>query len=429
MQSRTARMQESTNPQQPVAEPIAPRGKKRKVFGFILAGFAIAAIVGFFWYLWAHGREETDDAYVDGHISTISSRVSGNVLKVFVNDNQIVKAGDLLVSLDPRDNQVEVDQLKAGLEEAKFQASAAQSKIGQSSLSAQGQSKQASGSINSNQADIESAKAQLMQAQEQIKQERAKVAEEEAQLRFAKSDFERYEIAFKNRAVTKQHYDQAKQSIDMAAAQVAEAEHALMHARKQEEQAHATIAQAQGHLQSSQGSATSAEAAAKQEAIDREQYKSTLSAVERSKAALAKAQLNLSYCHIVAPINGRVGRKTVEVGQRIEPGQALMSVVSEDVWVTANFKETQLGRMRVGQPVDIEIDSFPGRKFTGEIDSFSPASGAKFSVLPPDNASGNFTKVVQRMPVKILFDDSVGDFKRHIAPGMSCVVTVLLDKK
>jgi membrane fusion protein (multidrug efflux system) len=165
-------MQESTNPQQPVTDAPPTKGKKRKVFGFIFVGFAVAAIVGFFWYLWAHGREDTDDAYVDGHISTISSRVSGTVLKVFVKDNQDVKAGDLLVSLDPRDNQVEVDQLKAGLEEAQFQAAAAQSKIGQSSLSAQGQSTQASGSISSTQADIESARAQLMQAQEQVKQSR-----------------------------------------------------------------------------------------------------------------------------------------------------------------------------------------------------------------------------------------------------------------
>ncbi len=428
MQSRTARMQESTNPQQPVPDAPPARGKKRKVFGFIFIGFAVAALVGFFWYLWAHGREETDDAYVDGHISTISSRVSGTVMKVFVRDNQDVKAGDLLVSLDPRDNQVEVDQLKAGLEEAQFQAAAAQSKIGQSSLSAKGQTTQASGSISSTQADIESARAQLMQAQEQVKQSRAKVAEQEAQLRFSKSDFERYELAFKNRAVTKQHYDQAKQSIDMSAAQVAEAQHALMQATKQEEQARAAIAQAQGRLQTSQGSVTSAEAASKQEAIDREQYKSALSAVERSKAELEKAKLNLSYCNIVAPIDGRIGRKTVEVGQRIEPGQALMSVVRDDVWVTANFKETQLGRMRIGQPADIEIDSFPGHKFRGKIDSFSPASGAKFSILPPDNASGNFTKVVQRIPVKILFDDNAGDFKQRIAPGMSCVVTVVLNK-
>jgi len=421
-------MQEATNPQ-PVIEEAPPKGKKRKVFAFIFLGFIVAGLLGFCWWLWAHGREETDDAYVDGHISIISSRVSGNIAKVLVNDNQVVKAGQLLVTLDPRDYQVEVDQSKAALAEAEFQAQAAQSKIGQSSLSAQGQNAQASGSINSTQADIDSARAALLQAQEQVKQARAKVAEEEAQLRYARSDFERYELAYKNRAVTKQHYDQAKQSIDMSAAQVAEAEHALAQACKQELQARAGIAQAQGRMQTSKGSVTSAEAAAKQESIDREQYQSTLSAVERSKSELEKAQLNLSYCNIAAPIGGRIGRKTVEVGQRIEPGQALMSVVREDIWVTANFKETQLGRMRIGQPVDIEIDSFAGHKFAGKIDSFSPASGAKFSVLPPDNASGNFTKVVQRIPVKIvIIDDNLGEYSGRIAPGMSCVVTVLLNK-
>jgi membrane fusion protein (multidrug efflux system) len=386
-------------------------------------------VLGVAWWTWAQGREETDDAYIDGHISIISPRVSGTVEKVLVEDNQIVKSGDLLVTLDTSDFKVEVDRLKASLDQAKYQSSAAQSKIGQSTLSAQGQSTQASGSMNATQADIESARAALMQAQEQVKQAKAKVTEEQAHLNYTRSDFKRYELAYQNKAVTQQHYDQAKQNIDMAEAQVAEAQHGVEQALKQEMQARSAIAQAQGRKQSSQGSVTSAEAAAKQEQIDREQYKSTLSAVETAKSELEKAVLNLSYCQIKAPISGRVGKRTVEVGQHVEPGEALCSVVRDDYWITANFKETQLGRMHRGQEVDIEIDSFPGHKFKGRIDSFSPASGAKFSILPPDNATGNFTKVVQRIPVKILFDEaSLGDYKARLSPGMSCIVTVMLSK-
>lgn len=427
MQTKTGKMQQQTPSSESETVDVPKKGKKRKVFGFIFVGFLILGVIGFFWWLWAHGREETDDAYIDGHISVISSRVAGNVTGVFVSDNQIVKAGQLLLALDPRDYKVEADQLKAALAESQFQADAAKSKIGQSTLSAQGQTTQATGTISATQADLLSARAALLQAQDQVKQSRAKVAEEEAQLRFAHSDFERYEYAWKNHAVTKQHYDQAKQNIEMSEAQVAEAKHALEQAKKQEMSAHAGIAQAQGRLQSSQGSAMSAEAAAKQEQIDQQQYHSALSEVQRSQAALDKAMLNLSYTQITAPIAGRVGRKTVEVGQRIEPGQALMSVVREDVWITANFKETQLGRMKIGQTVQVEVDSFPGHKFVGRVDSFSPASGAKFSILPPDNATGNFTKVVQRIPVKILLDNkSLGDYAGRLSPGMSCLVTVLL---
>jgi membrane fusion protein (multidrug efflux system) len=399
---------------------------KAKVFVVIAFCFLLLGAAGFAWWTYAQGHEETDDAYVDAHISVVSSRVSGNVTRVLVDDNQRVQANQLLVELDPKDYQVEVDQLRASLVGNEHQAAAAKAKIGQSSLSAQGQSAQASGDVNATEADIESARAALSQMEAAVKRARAHVAELQAGLQYAKTDFERYETAWQNKAVTKQAYDRAKQNIDVAEAQLRQGQEELAQTSKQESQAKANIAQAIGRLQKSHGTVTSAAAAAQQELVDKEQYESAKSAVDRQKAQLEKAMLNLSYCQIVAPISGRIGKKSVEVGQRIEPGQALMAVVQDNLWVTANFKETQLAKMKAGQRVEVRIDSFPDKVFAGRVDSFSPASGAKFSVLPPDNASGNFTKVVQRIPVKILLDkEKLGDYAQRISPGMSCVVTVI----
>ncbi len=267
----------------------------------------------------------------------------------------------------------------------------------------------------------------LQQAQAQEQQAKAKITELEAQVNYAKSDFKRYEYAYKNKAVTQQQYDHARQNIDVAEAQLLEGRDSVAQANKAVAHAQSQIAESTGKLRKSEGAVTSAKAATQQEQIDRSQYASTMSDVSRTKSQLEQAMLNLSYCKIIAPIDGRIGRRSVEVGQRVEPGQALMSVVQPDMWITANYKETQLGQMKIGQPVEVTIDSFPGKKFKGRVDSFSPASGAKFSMLPPDNATGNFTKVVQRVPVKITFKrESLGDFANRLAPGMSCETSVLV---
>jgi len=409
---------------------VLAKGKPKKnkfllPLGVVTALIAVAVAVVLWVYVSA--REETDDAYVDGHISNISSKVSGTVQDVYVNENERVKSGEPLVRLDPTDYRVQVEQAKADLEESQHQANAAKSKIGQSSLSAQGQNTQATEDVSSVAASIQSARSDISQSEAAIAQAEAHVAEMEAQVQYAKSDFERYKLVFASRAVTQQQYDQAKEKLDVTIAQRDQGYQSLRDLKQKKMQMESKLVQAQANLRKSKGGVTTAAAAGKQEQIDEESYASQLSTVKRNQAVLQKARLQLSYTEIKAPISGRIGKKAVEVGQRIEPGQTLLALVQDDFWVTANFKETQVGRMHPGQPVEIKIDSFPGKVFNGHVDSVSPASGAKFSILPPDNATGNFTKVVQRISVKLMFDkDALAQYRDRISPGMSCVTTVLV---
>lgn len=409
--------------------PALPR-KIRRVNPVFLTAMVLGVIVAIgavFWWMWANGREETDDAYIDGHITVVSPRISGNVTAVMVEENQPVKTGTLLITLDARDQQAQINEYLALIEQAKHQSDAAQSKIKQSSLAAQGEASQARGDISSVQADIAAARAGVLQAQDQVHEAESKLREQVSQEQFARSDFQRYKEVYANRAVTKQQYDKAEKSLEVAVAQREQAEQNVGQAKKQQLQAESKVLEASGRLRKSQGMLTSAQASALQQQTDADQYLSALSSIKRYSAQLNQAQLQLSYTKIYAPVDGRVGKRSVEVGQRVEPGQALMSVVQDSTWVDANFKETQVGRMRVGQPVEIKIDAFPGHTFTGKVESLGPASGAKFSMLPADNATGNFTKIVQRIPIRIHFDpDSIASYKNRIAPGMSCVVNVLV---
>ena len=215
----------------------------------------------------------------------------------------------------------------------------------------------------------------------------------------------------------------------MQIAQREQAEESLRQSQKQELQAQSKVEEAIGRLQKSKGTFTSAQAMVTQQRMDEDQYKGALSGISRYQAALNQAKLQLSYTKLSAPVNGRIAKMSVEIGQRVEPGQTLISIVQDESWIMANYKETQVGRMRVGQEAEIKVDAFPGRVFKGTVNSLSPASGAKFSMLPAENASGNFTKIVQRIPVKIVFDDqSLGDYRSKIGPGMSCLVTVFVNK-
>ena len=409
-------------------EPGAPAPKRHRLA--ILPVFLILAVsAGIFWWHYASVREETDDAYINGHITNVSSRVSGTVTAVNVEENQRVKPGELLVALDPNDFQIALEEREAALDKDTHEANAARSKIGQSSLSALGKTTEASGDINAVEADIASSRAGLLQAKDKVLEAESRVREQQAQLEFARSDFERYKTVYENRAVTKQQYDKARQSMDVYVAQLQQARGNLEERRKEELIASSNVNQAIGRLKRSQGSLTTARATEHQSAIDSEQYAGNLATLRRDEAAVKQAKLQISYTKITAPLIGKIGKKSVEIGQRVEPGQSLLSLVQDDFWVTANFKETQVGRMRVGQPVELSIDTFGDHKFKATVESFSPASGAKFSLLPPDNATGNFTKVVQRIPVRIKLDRAcLGQYHDRLAPGMSCLVTVFVSK-
>lgn len=421
---------DQTNTQAAVSIPRRSHARRLSpvaITSLVLTVLLIA--LGAIWWHHTTGREETDNAYVEGHISYVSPRISGTVTKVLVEEHEPVKKGQLLVVLDARDQQVKLDESKALLEQTEKQAVAAQRKIHQTALSALGETSQANGDLAAVRADIAGARSAVMEANDQMNQAKSRLKELVAQEEYARVDFERYQTAYSNRAVMKQQYDKASQSLQVAIAQREQGEQNLSQCKQRKAQAEAKVQEAIARLDKSKGMLTSAQALSAQKAVDESQYSSNLASVKNQKAAVEDATLQLSYTQIQAPVDGRIGKKSVELGQHVEPGQTLMSVVQDKIWIMANYKETQVGKMRIGQPVEIKVDTFPERTFKGTVDSIGPASGAKFSMLPPDNATGNFTKIVQRIPIKIVFDEqSLAEYRERVAPGMSCLVTVLLRK-
>jgi membrane fusion protein (multidrug efflux system) len=402
-----------------------PKRRKRLLFVGIGIGAVVAAIFGLRWWHYASTHEDTNDAYVQGHVHPISSRIDGTVSAVFVNDNQHVTAGQVLVKLDPKDYQNQVNQAQAALLEAKRQAETAKTQIALSAQTTQGSTTQAQGNIANANAAIANAQAAVKEAQAGIPAAQAQVAQAQANLQKNKADYQRYRQLYQAGAVSQQQFDAAKNAYQVALAQRNAAQEQVTQARAKLTQAQQNVASAQAQLRSSQGGLQQAQAGQTQTQVNRNQYQTALAALAQAQAKLKNAQLQLSYTTIAAPTAGVVGNKTVEVGQRVQPGNPLMAVVSDDIWVTANFKETQLEDMHPGQPVQVTLDAFPHHPFNGHVDSFAPASGAQFALLPPDNATGNFTKVVQRIPVKIILDpQSVHGYESRISPGMSAVVSV-----
>lgn len=415
----------------PSAEADTPAKKvgKRPVKLILASVGAVGAIAagafGYNYWQFASTHQSTDNATVAGNLHQISSRIPGTVETVLVNDNQEVKAGQPLVQLDPRDYQIKLQQVQADLEAARRKANTAQVNINLAAKNAQAANTQAQGGVGSAVAAIASAQAQVAEAQSGISQAQAQIAQTNANLDKARADFDRFQQLFNAGAVARRDLDAAKQAFEVARAQKSAAEQGVTQARAKLAQAQQGVATAQAGLNSSQGGIEQAQAKGVQTEVSRSDFQTAQAAINQAQVALKNAQLQLSYTTIKAPVSGRVGRKTVEVGQQVQPGNPLMAIVGNEYWVTANFKETQLEKMHPGQPAEVKLDSFPSKHFTGRIESLSPASGAQFALLPPDNATGNFTKVVQRIPVKVVFNsDSIRGYESLITPGMSAEVTV-----
>lgn len=410
------------------AEPAESPHRKRPI-KLILAAAGVGAIAagafGFHWWQYASSHEETDNATVTGHIHQISARVPGTVQRLLVDDNQQVKAGQALVVLDPRDYQIKLQQAQADLAAAQQKANSAQMTIALSAKNAEATTTQSQGDLGKAQAAIVQAQAQVAEARSGVPQAQAQLAETKANLQKSQTDYQRYKELFDKDVIAAQQRDAALQAYSVALAQVRAGEETVRQAQAKVAQSQQLVATAQSGLTSSQGGLQQAEAKGIQTQVSQSDFGTAKTAIAQAQVALRNAQLQLSYTTIAAPTNGRIGRKTVEVGQQIQAGTPLMALVNNEYWITANFKETQLEAVRPGQQVEIKLDSFPHKTFSGRVDSLSPASGAEFALLPPDNATGNFTKVVQRVPVKIVFDpDSIKGYEAMIAPGMSAVVTV-----
>lgn len=404
-----------------------PANNKRRLI--IAAGLGVGAIAaasfGYNWWQYASTHQSTDNATVAGHIHQVSSRIPGTVADVLVNDNQLVQQGQLLVKLDSQDYANKVQQTQAALLAAQRQANAAQASINLASQNAAASTAQAQGDVQSATAAIATAQAAVKEAQAGIPAAQAQVAQAQANLQKAQADYRRYNNLFQQGAIPRQQLEDAQADYQVALAQRNSAQQQVAQAQAKLVQAQEGVVKAQAQLAASQGGLQKAQAGGEQTKVNRSQYAAAIAAITQAQVNLEDAQLQLSYTNITAPTAGRVGRKSVEVGQRVQAGQPLMAIVNNDYWVVANFKETQLEDMQPGQPVEIKLDAFPHHPFIGRVESISPASGATFALLPPDNATGNFTKIVQRIPVKVVFDpQSIQGYESRIAPGMSAEVSI-----
>lgn len=406
--TQAAERTESTNRPLPATErDYQTRPRRTQSPGFriaILIALVVLLVIGFFAYRYFTSYESTDDAQVDGHINSVSARVSGHVIKLAVQDNQYVQAGTVLVEIDPTDYQVAYERAKADFADAQAAATAAGVNVPITSVNTSSQ-------VSSSEADVASARAGIQAAQQQLQAAKAQLQQADANNIKAQNDLGRYKQLVDKQEISHQQFDQAT-----AAAKASEA--GVEAARANADAAEQLVIQAKGRLVQAEANWRYANTAPRQIEISKARAQSALAQVQRMKANLDQAQLNLQYTKIVAPVNGIVSNRTVEVGQNVAPGQELMKVINlDDIWITANFKETQLRSMHPGQRVTIEVDA-NGRKYNGKVDSIAGASGARFSLLPPENATGNYVKVVQRVPVKVVLDP--GSNNDHtLRPGLS----------
>jgi len=390
------------------------------VLGLVV--LAVGAGASAFWYY--SGRESTDNAQVDGHITPLAARVGGTVLAVNFKDNQLVEAGTILVTIDTRDYEVALARAKADVADSSAALEAARSGIPIAATTTSGVVTNAQAAVDRSQSgveiaakDVESAKARRTSAQ-------ARLREAQANRTRASKDLERMKLLIAKDEVSQQQYDASVSSADAAAAAVDAATAAVTDAEQAVLAAEARRAQATQQEQQMHTDLRTAQTAPAQMSVVKARAASAEARLAQASALLQQAELNLQYTQVKAPSRGYVSKKSVEPGQVIQPGQPLCALVGlDEVWVTANFKETQLDDVRPGQRAIIHVDMFSG-DVTGKVESLSPASGARFSLLPPENATGNFVKVVQRIPVKILLDAPSAPDK-ILRPGMSVTATIL----
>jgi membrane fusion protein (multidrug efflux system) len=403
--------------------------RKRTIRFLVLAFLVVALIASIPIYTYYSVRESTDDAQVDGHIVPISPRISGTIIAVLVQDNQSVKAGQELVKLDPADYQVAFEQAQAQLANAEASVTESNVNVPLTTINTRGQVRTSVAQVNQYVAGVSAAQQAVNAARARLNSANAALSGRQANYVKAQRDLARMKSLVEKDEISRQDYDAAvaaaegsEAEVNSAKADIVEAQHNLDQAVAEVEQARARLASATVQRRLSE------QVSPKQLAVSEARNKAAQAQLKQGQADLDQAKLNLGYTIIRAPLDGVISRKNAEPGMQVSPGQQITALVPlDDVWVTANFKETQLKKMRIGQRVEIEVDTYgSSRKYNGHIDSIAPASGAKFSLLPPENATGNYVKVVQRVPVKIVLEP--GENRDHrLLPGMSVTPTVLLN--
>jgi membrane fusion protein, multidrug efflux system len=396
----------------------------RKRAPLVIGGVIIAAAISAGASLWFSGEVSTDDAQVDGHLVTISPKISGHVVEVLVNDNQQVKAGDVLARIDDRDFKARVDQARASLQQAMAEARSAGVTVPLTRNTTTAATATATAQVAAAEAEFVRAQAAVEQArQSDIAYADANIATKRASNDRAQSDLSRMKPLADKGEISQQQYDAYMAAALESQGELRAAEERRISAAKQAEIQQASLAAAKARVDQARANVDQSTASEKQVDVRSADLGNSLAKVEAAKANLDFAQLQFSYAELKAPVDGVVTRKTVELGQLVQPGQGLLVLVPlNDVWVTANFKETQLAGVRPGQPVEVKVDTY-GRKIIGHVDSIAGATGSRLSILPPENATGNFVKVVQRIPVKVALNPS--DLQQYpLRVGMNAEVTI-----
>jgi membrane fusion protein (multidrug efflux system) len=415
-------------------EPVArefPIDEPKKGFGnpklrrFLLIGgvVALGLVVGLLFYY--HDRETTDDAQVDGHITPVASKIYGRVAEVLVLDNQPVKKGQVVVKIDPRDYQAALDQAKAQLALAEADAQSAGVDVPRTRENVASGTSSADAQLLGAQAALASAQSTYEQAQTaDLAYAQANIDKSKANAELAKADLARYKPLLDKGEISQQQYDAAKANADATASALKADQEKLGQAQRNIDISKSQVAAAQARVEQMKAGVASAHADTRQISMRTADAQGKAAKVQEMRAAVEAASLNLSYTEIVSPVDGVVTHKQVEPGQIVQQGQGLAVIVPlQDVWVTANFKETQLRNMKPGQKAEIHVDTY-GKTFEGHVDSIAGATGAVLSLLPPENATGNYVKVVQRIPVKILVDKISPDVA-VLRPGMNVDATVI----
>jgi len=399
-----------------------PNVRNLLVVGGLLVLVAVIALL-----LYYHNRETTDDAQVDGHITPIASKIYGRVAEVLVKDNQPVKAGQVLVRIDPRDYQASLDQARAAVALAESDAASAGVDVPRTRENVASGTSSADAQLAGATADLERAQVTYDQARtSDLAYAQANIEKSQANAALAQADLARYKPLLDKGEISKQQYDAAQANADATASSLKADQEKLAQAKRAVDIARAQSLAAAARVEQARAGVSAAHADVRQISMRSSDAQGKVAKLQEARALLAAAQLNLSYTEIVAPVDVVATHKQVEPGQIIQQGQGLLVVVPlQDVWVTANFKETQLRKMRAGQKAYVHVDTY-GKTFPGHLDSIAGATGAVLSLLPPENATGNYVKVVQRIPVKIVLDPIPPD-KPILRPGMNVDATILTE--
>jgi membrane fusion protein (multidrug efflux system) len=425
-------LENAANVKVPPAEPrktdltpqdlLSPKVRRLLAIAGVLL---LAALLAMFLYF--HNRETTDDAEVDGHITPIAAKIAGRIGKVLVEDNQAVKAGQVLAQIEPADYQAAVDQAKGALALAEGEARSAGVDVPRTSENVASGQSSADAQLAGAQADLLRAQASYEQAQTaDLAFAQANVDHSRANAQLAKSDLERYTPLMEKGEISRQQFDAAKANADASLSALHADEQRFAQAKRNVDISRDQLDAAKARVELAMAGVSAAHADQRRVAMRSDDAQAKLAKVDQARAALDAALLNLSYCNLVAPVDGVATHKQVEPGQIVQPGQGLLVVVPlRNVWVTANFKETQLQKMKPGQKAYLKVDTY-GKTFSGHVDSISGATGAVLSLLPPENATGNYVKVVQRVPVKIVLDPIPPEVA-VLRPGMNVEATVITD--